>query len=44
MKLSTVIDQLVEERGLGRDILEAIVIEGMLSAYDFFEYTMSDFQ
>ncbi|HEV2601530.1 MAG TPA: transcription termination factor NusA [Candidatus Babeliales bacterium] len=33
MKLSLVIDQLIEERGLSRDILSAIICEGMLAAY-----------
>lgn len=33
MKLSAVIDQLVEERGLDRSILSGIICEGMLAAY-----------
>lgn len=33
MKLSHVIDELVEERGLNRSVLASIVIEGMLAAY-----------
>lgn len=33
MKLSSVIDQLIEERGLERDTLSAIICEGMLAAY-----------
>ncbi len=33
MKLADVIDELVEERGLDRDALGAIVCEGMLAAY-----------
>ncbi len=33
MKLSTVIDQLVEEKGLDRSILSSIICEGMLAAY-----------
>lgn len=34
MKLSAVIDELVEERGLDRDVLGAIICEGMLAAYE----------
>lgn len=34
MKLSTVIDQLVEEKGLERSVLAAIICEGMLAAYE----------
>ncbi|HEX4068485.1 MAG TPA: transcription termination factor NusA [Candidatus Babeliales bacterium] len=34
MKLADVIDELVEERGLKRDSLGAIVCEGMLAAYE----------
>ena len=33
MRLTEVIDELVEERGLDRDILSGIVCEGMLAAY-----------
>ena len=33
VKLSTVIDQLVEERGLDRSVLSEIICEGMLAAY-----------
>lgn len=33
MKLAEVIDELVEERGLKRDLLEGIVCEGILAAY-----------
>ncbi len=33
MKLSLVIDELVEERGLDRDLLSDIICEGMLAAY-----------
>ena len=33
MNLSEVIDELVEERGLDRDVLSSIVREGMLAAY-----------
>lgn len=33
MRLTEVIDELVEERGLERDILSGIVCEGMLAAY-----------
>lgn len=33
MRLSQVIDELVEERGLKRDVLNAIVVEGLTSAY-----------
>jgi N utilization substance protein A len=33
VKLSLVIDQLVEERGLDRSVLSSIICEGMLSAY-----------
>lgn len=33
MKLSAVIDELVEERGLDRDVLDNIICEGMLTAY-----------
>lgn len=33
MKLSFVIDELVEERGLDRSILNSIICEGMLAAY-----------
>lgn len=33
MKLSGVIDELVEERGLDRDVLSSIISEGMLAAY-----------
>lgn len=33
MKLAEVIDELVEERGLKRDLLEEIVCEGILAAY-----------
>ena len=33
MKLADVIDELVEERGLDRDALGAVVCEGMLAAY-----------
>ncbi len=33
MKLSQVIDELVEERGLDRAVLESIICEGMLAAY-----------
>lgn len=33
MKLSVIIDELVEERGLDRNILAQIISEGMLSAY-----------
>ena len=33
MKLADVIDELVEERGLSRDLLEGIVCEGILAAY-----------
>lgn len=33
MRLTDVIDELVEERGLDRDILSGIVCEGMLAAY-----------
>jgi len=33
VKLSTVIDQLVEERGLDRSVLSSIICEGMLAAY-----------
>lgn len=34
MNLSHVIDELVEERGLDRDTLAAVVAEGMLAAYE----------
>lgn len=34
MKLAEVIDELVEERGLGKEILSSIVCEGMLAAYN----------
>lgn len=34
MKLSAVIEQLVDERGLERDLLSSIVCEGMLAAYE----------
>ncbi len=34
MKLSLVIDQLVEERGLDKSILSSIICEGMLAAYE----------
>lgn len=34
MKLSLVIDELVEERGLDRDLLSGIICEGMMAAYD----------
>lgn len=34
MKLSTVIDQLVEEKGLDRSVLADIICEGMLAAYE----------
>lgn len=33
MKLSTVIDQLVEEKGLDRSILSSIICDGMVAAY-----------
>ena len=33
MNLTQVIEELVEDRGLDRDVLESIVHEGMLSAY-----------
>lgn len=33
MKLSQVIDELVEEKGLDRSVLSAIIAEGMLAAY-----------
>ena len=33
MRLTEVIDELVEERGLDKDILSGIVCEGMLAAY-----------
>ena len=33
MKLTEVIEELVEERGLDRSILSGIVCEGMLAAY-----------
>ncbi len=33
MKLSLVIDELVEERGLDRDLLSEIICEGMMAAY-----------
>lgn len=33
MKLSSVIDQLIEERGLERAVLSSIICEGMLTAY-----------
>ncbi len=33
MKLSAVIEELVEERGLDRDVLNNIICEGMLAAY-----------
>jgi len=33
VKLAEVIDELVEERGLSRDLLEGIVCEGILAAY-----------
>jgi transcription termination/antitermination protein NusA len=33
VKLSGVIDELVEERGLDRDVLSSIISEGMLAAY-----------
>lgn len=34
MKLSNVIEELVEERGLDRTTLNAIIVEGMLAAYE----------
>ncbi|MGE0207031.1 MAG: transcription termination factor NusA [Candidatus Babeliales bacterium] len=34
MKLSLVIDELVEERGLDRDLLSSIICEGMKAAYE----------
>lgn len=34
MKLSNVIEELVEERGLDRAILNTIIVEGMLAAYE----------
>lgn len=34
MKLSLVIDELVEERGLDRDLLSTVICEGMLAAYE----------
>jgi transcription termination/antitermination protein NusA len=34
VKLSLVIDELVEERGLDRDLLSAVICEGMLAAYE----------
>ncbi len=33
MRLTAVIDQLVEERGLDKDVLDTIICEGMLAAY-----------
>lgn len=33
MKLSSVIDELVEERGLDREVLQSIIVEGVLAAY-----------
>ena len=33
MRLTDVIDELVEERGLDKDTLSTIVCEGMLAAY-----------
>ena len=33
MRLTEVIDELVEERGLDRETLSGIVCEGMLAAY-----------
>lgn len=33
MKLSGVIEELVEERGLGRDLLRSVICEGVLSAF-----------
>ena len=33
MKLSQVIEELVEEKGLDRTILSSIICEGMLAAY-----------
>ena len=34
MKLTDVIAELVEERGLDRDVLSSVVCEGMLAAYE----------
>ncbi len=34
MKLSLVIDELVEERGLDRELLSTVICEGMLAAYE----------
>ena len=33
MNLADVIDELIEERGLDREVLSSIVCEGMLSAF-----------